>query len=293
MFSLVGQLIIDGLGMGLVYVMLSAGLVLILNIPRIFFIAYGQFYMLGAYIIWGGIVLFKLPFFLSLLLSVLATGTLGVISYRLIFYYLQYARQNFLLNVVAAMGLMMIMQQGALLLFGTSSRGMPSVFPGLIQIGEMTISFEKLVIIMLTLLVTVSLYVIVQKTKIGRAMRAVSFNADVASLQGVNPTITYMVTMGVGCALSGFAGGVMAPIYAVSPDMGGIILTVLLVIMLGGMGSMLGAVLGGLVLGLTLSFGYYFIGGGLAQIILFLVIGIILFFRPGGLLGQAGEEFSL
>ena len=292
MLSLIGQLMIEGLGMGLVYVLLAAGLVLILNIPRIFFIAYGQFYMLGAYTVWGGTIILKLPFFVSLLLSVLATFILGAISYRLIFYYTQSLRNNFLPVMVAAMGLMMIMQQSALLLFGTSSRGMSSEFPGIIRAGGMFITVEKLVLICLALLITWILYFLIKKTKVGMAMRAISFRADVSRLQGINPTIIYMVTTGMGCGLAGFAGAIMAPVYAISPDMGGIILTVLLVIILGGMGSMFGAVLGGLILGMTLSFGHYFIGADLAQIALFFVIGIILFFRPGGLLGQPGEELT-
>jgi len=293
MFSLIGQLIIDGLGMGLVYSLLAAGLVLILDIPRIFFIAYGQFYMIGAYVVWGSMVLLKLPFFVSLVLALLTTGILGILSYRLIFYYNQYLENNFLVNMVAAVGLMMVLQQGSLLVFGTESRGLTSVFPGVLEVGGMHISAEKLVLIFLALSVTIALYLLLQKTRLGRAMRAVSFRADVASLQGVNPTGAYLATMAIGCALSGFAGGIMAPVYAVSPEMGNVILTVLLVIMLGGMGSVLGAILGGLVLGMTLSFGYFFIGGGLTQILLFVVIGIILFFKPGGLLGQPREELSV
>jgi branched-chain amino acid transport system permease protein len=96
--------------------------------------------------------------------------------------------------------------------------------------------------------------------------------------------------MGVGCALAGFGGGVMAPVYAIYPEMGNnIILSVLLVVMLGGMNSMLGAVFGGLILGITLVFGQYFFGS-MAQIFLFLVIGIIIFFRPGGVLGTTGLD---
>jgi branched-chain amino acid transport system permease protein len=96
--------------------------------------------------------------------------------------------------------------------------------------------------------------------------------------------------MGFGCAVAGFGGGVMAPVYVIYPEMGSnIILSVLLVIMLGGMNSMIGAVLGGLVLGITLVFGQYFLGS-MAQIFLFVVIGIIIFFRPGGLLGSTGLE---
>lgn len=109
-------------------------------------------------------------------------------------------------------------------------------------------------------------------------------------MQGVKPNRVYLATMGFGCALAGFGGGVMAPVYVIYPEMGSnIILSVLLVIMLGGTDSMLGAVLGGLVLGITLVFGQYFLGS-LAQIFLFVIIGVILFFRPGGLLGKAGLE---
>lgn len=293
MVSILGQLVINGLGMGLVYVLLAAGFVLILSIPRIFFIAYGEFYMLGAYVLWGLMVLLKQPFFISLGLAVLTTAILGAISYKLIFQRIRYTERQFLAFVVAAIGLMMIMRQGSLIAFGTESKGMPSVFPGMVNVGGVGISVEKLVLIMLALVVTLGLNFLLQKTNIGRAMRAVSFRADVAALQGVNPTMTYLATMVVGCALAGFAGGIIAPVFAVSPEMGTIVLPVLLVVMLGGIGSMLGAVLGGLILGMALSFGYYFIGSGLAQIMLFVVIGIILFVRPGGLFGEAGAELGL
>ena len=290
MATVLAQLVVNGLAMGLVYAILASGLVLILGIARILYLAYGVAYMLGAYVVWATMVPLKFPFFISLCLAVLSTAILGLISYRLIFQYVQW---QLLATIVAAIGLMMMLGQAALLAFGTSSRGVPSVFPGMVNVGGVTISIEKLVLIVLTLIVMVGLYFLLQKTNIGRGMRAVSFRADVAALQGVSPSLVYLAAMGIGCGLAGFAGGIMAPVYAVSPEMGNIILTVLLVVMLGGMGSMLGAILGGLVLGMTLSFGYYFIGGGLAQILLFIVIGIIVFFRPGGLLGQVGEELPL
>jgi branched-chain amino acid transport system permease protein len=124
-------------------------------------------------------------------------------------------------------------------------------------------------------------------------MRAVSFNPDVAALQGVNSNKIYLLSMAIGCALAGFAGGIMAPVFALYPGMGAITLLILLVVILGGIGSMLGAIIAGLILGITLSFGQYFIGSGLAQILFFVVIGFIMFFRPGGLLGQPMEEIPL
>jgi branched-chain amino acid transport system permease protein len=286
------QLIINGLGMGLIYVLLAVGFNLILSIPRIFFIAYGEFYLLGAYVIWGMLVKWKQPFFFSLILAVLVTAMLGAITYRLIFQRIQYTQRRFLANAAAAIGLMMVLKQAALLVFGTESRGLPSVFPGMINFAGVSISIEKAVLILSALAVALGLYFILQKTNIGRAMRAVSFRADVASLQGVNPNRMYLTTMVLGCGISGFAGGIMAPVFAISPSMGTIILPVMFVIMLGGTGSMLGAVVGGLILGITIAFGHYFIGSGVAQIILYAVIGIIIFFRPGGLFGQA-EEMGL
>jgi branched-chain amino acid transport system permease protein len=289
LITLLGQLIIDGIVTGLVYVILAVGLVLILSVSRIFFIAYGQFYMLGAYIVWGSLTLLKVPYFVGLLTAIASTTLLGLLCYQFIFRYIQY-RGSFLANIVAAVGLMMIMGQAGLLIFGTIARSVPPVFPGIFSIANISIPVEKLVLVILTVCIALIAFFIYEKMKLGRAMRAVSLHPEAATLQGVKTNRIYLATMGFGCALAGFGGGVMAPVYVIYPEMGtNIILSVLLVIMLGGQGSMLGAVLGGLVLGITLVFGQYFLGG-LAQIFLFVVIGIILFFRPGGLLGHAEFE---
>jgi branched-chain amino acid transport system permease protein len=286
------QLLINGMGMGLVYVLLAVGFNLILSIPRVLFIAYGEFYMLGAFVIWGMFVKWKLPFFLSLLVAIIVPAILGAISYRAIFQRIQYTERRFLANVVAAVGLMMALRQTAVLVFGTENRGLPSVYSGMITFAGLRISMEKVMLILLSLVVAVGVYIILQKTNVGRAMRAVSFRADVASLQGVNANMTYLATMALGCAICGFAGGVMAPVFGIYPWMGTIILSIIFIITLGGIGSMLGAVLGGLIFGMTTSLGDYFIGSGLAQIGLYAVIGIIIFFRPGGLFGHV-EEMGL
>lgn len=289
MLGILIQLIVDGFAMGLVYVLLAAGFNLILGISNILFVAYGEFYMLGAWIMWGLMVPMKMSFLAALCAATISTGILGLIVYQLIFRWIQFKEQQFLTNIVAAIGLMMIMAQSAFYIFGTESRGIPSVFPGMIEVGVIRLSYEKAALIILTLGVLICLHLLLHKTKMGRAMRAVSFDPDVASLQGINANLTYMATVGVGCALAGFAGGVMAPVFAVSPKMGGVTLLIILVVMLGGVGSMLGAILAGLVLGLTLSFGQYFIGSGVAQIIFFGVIAVILFFKPGGIFGEAED----
>lgn len=289
MLTLFFQLIVDGMGMGLIYVILAVGLVLILSVSRIFFIAYGQFYMIGAYAVWAGSVLIGLPFLASLCMAVLTTVILALISYRLIFHYIQYMERQFLAMIVAAIGLMMVLGQAGLVLFGTSPRGLPTLFPGIVQFAGINVSVEKLVLIGLALLITLAMFFVYEKTSIGRAMQAVSFSPEAASLMGVNTQRIYLVTMGIGGALAGFAGGIMVPVYAAYPEMGQeIILSVIIVVMLGGMGSLVGAVLGGIIMGLTLSFGQYYTGG-LVQILLFIIVGIILFVRPGGLIGSEAK----
>jgi branched-chain amino acid transport system permease protein len=293
MATILVQLVVDGLAMGLVYVLLASGVNLIIAISGILFIAYGELYMLGAFILWGFVVLFKVPFFISLCIATIIPGILGGIIYKLIFQRIQSMGRQFLNGIVAAIGLMLFIGQVALLAFGTSSRGVSSVFTGMLQIGSVGISIEKVVLILLALIVLGGLHFLLQKTNVGRAMRAVSFNPDVAALQGVNSNRIYLLSMAIGCALAGFAGGIMAPVFALYPGMGAITLLILLVVILGGIGSMLGAIIAGLILGITLSFGQYFIGSGLAQILFFAVIGFIMYFRPGGLLGQPMEEIPL
>jgi len=284
---LVVQLVVNGLSMGMIYVLLASGFNLILSTPKILFIAYGEFYMLGAFIFYGLAHELELPLVVALCLATLATAILGGVVYKLIF---QRIKGHFLAMIVAAIGLMMLMAQGTMLVFGTHARGMPSIFTGMIIVGGIRIPVERAVLIIIALAVLVGLHLLLQRTNIGRAMRAVSFNADVAALQGVNSNRTCLLTMVVGCALAGFAGAIMTPVFAVSPGMGAITFLVLMVVMLGGIGSMVGAIVAGLVLGVTLSFGQYSVGGGVAQIIFFAVIAILIFFRPGGLLGQAMEE---
>jgi branched-chain amino acid transport system permease protein len=284
--SLFGQLVFDGLTIGLVYVILAAGLVFILSITEILFIAYGQYYMIGAYAVWYAVHLLNFPYVPSLIIGVLASAILGILSYMLIFRRLRNMEGRFLMNLAAALGISLMLSQSGLLVFGTYPRSIPRVFMGEHIIADITFSNDKIALIIMGIGVTALMFWFYEKTKIGRAMRAVSYQPEVASLQGINTYQIYLIAMGLGTALAGFAGGIIAPSYGINPQMGNnILLTVLLMTMLGGMDSLMGAVVGGVVIGLLLSFGQYFIGG-LVQIVLFLIIGIIIYFKPAGLLGK-------
>lgn len=287
------QLMIDGLAMGMVYVFMASGFNLIMSVPRILFIAFGQFYMLGAFVTWYIVVPGGQNFFLGVAAGTVAAGALGALAYLLIFRKVQFSESQFLTNIIAGFGLMMILGQVALMLFGTEARGIPSVFPGQVQLGGVSVSVEKIVVICISMGLIAILHVFLQRTRMGRGMRAVSFNTDVASLMGVDSDRMFMLAVALGCGLAGLAGGLMAPIFAVSTAAAAGGLLVLLVVMLGGVGSMVGAVLGGLVFGMTLSYGQYYIGSGEAQIAFFIVIAIVLLFRPAGILGKVVDDIPI
>lgn len=284
--ALAGQLFFDGMTIGLIFVILVGGLVLIMSVSQIFLIAYGQFYMIGAYAVWYAVHFFKLPFFFALIVGVVATGTLGMLSYVLIFQRIKKMEGQFLATITAAMGISLMLSQGGLLIFGTYPRSIPAVFTGSTTLGGIVFQYDKLALIAMGVACIVGLFWLYEKTSIGRQMRSVSVMPETASLMGINTNRIYLITFGIGCGLAGFAGGIISPSYGINAQMGNnIILTILLMNQLGGVDSLLGAVAGGLAVGLVLSFGQYFVGGTI-QIFLFLFIAIVIYFRPQGLLGH-------
>jgi branched-chain amino acid transport system permease protein len=184
------------------------------------------------------------------------------------------------------MGLNLILSQGGLLIYGSQQRGLPQIFPGSLHFLGVDLTVAKLVLIVSSVVVTVALFTVYEKTRVGRAMRAVAFNPQAAGLQGVSVRRVYLITFGVATGLAGVAGAILAPSYGMNPSMGfNVLWTVFLMTMLGGADSLLGALAGGLVIGQILSFGQYYVGG-IVQVILFVLIGFVLYIRPQGLLGR-------
>jgi branched-chain amino acid transport system permease protein len=280
------QIVVNGLVIGMIYILVASGLTLILGVAGIFNFAHGEFYMLGAYVAYAVCVTLGLNFAFAVVVSILVVGVLGGVAYRAIFHHV---RRDLLMCVLASVGLSLILKQSILLTVGRIDRGIPSVFQGTLSIGAVSVSVERVMVIVLCLVVMLALYLVLMRTKLGKAMRAVSIDVEAASLLGIKVDKIYMTTMAVGCAAAGVAGAIIAPVFAVTSDMGSnVLLLSFMVLMLGGFGTIGGAVLGGVVLGQALSFGYEFFGG-LAQLFAFGVVFVVLFFKPSGLLGRSLE----
>ena len=215
------QLFVDGLATGLVFVILATGLVLITSVNKILFMAYGAFYTIGAYATWYAVNYLRLPYFGALLVGSLALpDSSAYCATILVFRRLLKLEGGFLASLIASMGLMMILSQGGVLVFGTQVKSIPSVFTGILEFGGVSLSKAKLALIIMGILITVLLFVVYEKSSFGRSMRAVAFHREAAAMQGINADRIFLLVLGLGTAIAGFGGGAIAPVYGINPQMG-------------------------------------------------------------------------
>jgi branched-chain amino acid transport system permease protein len=283
--SLFLQLVFNGIAIGLVYVFMASGFNLILSVTGIFFITFGMFYALGAYTTWW-LVQMGLPYFVGVAISTVGAAIGGVILYLVVLRKIRTGEQGMLRVLIASIMLVTLLTQFVLKMFGTSPRGIQPVFKGHWNIGSVVIGLDRVAVIAISIAILLALHFFLNRTRIGRGMRTVAFHPDVAALLGVNSEKVFITTIAVGLGLVGFAGGLMAPILGVDINMGAAGFMVLLVIILGGIGSMVGSILSGILLGVVIAFSQFYVSAGVGQIIFFAVVGIFFFFRPGGMFGS-------
>lgn len=276
---------IVGLNLAAFYSLMALGLNLMFGILRIVNMAHGAIYMLGAYGAFYLCTKLGVNFFLSMLIAMAALGLAGVIFER-IFY--RPVGGGFAPVIVLTIALLLILESVADLGFGVLAKGLPAPITGSSTIFGISISNYRLAVVPITAVLVLGLYYLIYKTKIGIAMRAVEEDRVAAQLQGVNVNRINALVFFLGFALAAAAGALIAPIYAISPDMGGLpLLKAFMVIIIGGMGSVLGAILGSIVIGLADSLLAATLGIELAYIIAWVLVILILIFKPGGFLGES------
>jgi branched-chain amino acid transport system permease protein len=228
----------------------------------------------------------RLNFVVSVMMAGLSVALLGALCNKTVF---QFVSGSLLKAAATTIGLGMILQQAVLQLAGTAERGVKPFISGVLSIGGVRVSLDRLVIIGICVLLMGILAWFLNRTKLGTAMRATNLDEETALLQGINSNRMYLLAVTVGSGLAGAAGGIVAPIRALNNQMGvSMLFSVLMVVVLGGMQSALGALAGGLILGLLLSFGFHFFGG-LSELLTFFMIGLFVMIKPHGLFGKAIE----
>ncbi len=283
--TLIMQAIATGLLLGGVYALISAGFTLVFGVLKIINFAHGEFLMLGMY---GSYFLFAglgVHPYLSILAIFVALFIFGALVFWLTIRPTIAAPE--LNQLLLTVGISLLLQNTALFFFKSDYRSVDIAFArNKIELGPVILAAPHLLAFAVSIIVTLIFYYLLRSTDLGRSIRAAAENRDAAILMGINVPRIYLITFAVGIALLGIAGPLMAPIYSVSPDVGRLfILTVLVVVVLGGMGNFLGALAGGLVIGVAENLGAIFMPGSMGPVVSFAVLILVLLLKPEGLIG--------
>jgi branched-chain amino acid transport system permease protein len=282
---LIAQGLAIGVLTGVLYVLIALGLTLIYGILHIVNFAHGEIYMLGAMAVFYLYVVLKLPFAVTLVAILLLSLLLGLLVERAFFRSL---RGQWLQLVVASVGLSLIIQSLAWVAFGIQEKNVPSFFTGVVAFGGIRLPTERLIAAAVAVVLVALLYVLVYRTKVGLAMRAIEEDEETARMLGINADRVAALACAIGFALAALAGAFVAPIYSLNPGMGlEAILMSFLIIIVGGLGSITGTVLAGILVGVIQSVGAVLFGAEAAYGLVFVVMIVVLIFRPSGLLGKA------
>ncbi|WP_454754314.1 branched-chain amino acid ABC transporter permease [Cupriavidus necator] len=283
--SLVAQALVNGVIIGLLYLLMAIGFTLVFGVMRIVNFAHGEFYMLGAFFAYLLVSRFQLPFVAAVGAAFVLAVVLGWVIEALV---LKPFRHDDLNGMIATIGLAMILQAVALMAFGPDPQFMPSVADGSVTLGAVSLPMSRLYVVGFSVAVLLALYVFLGHTRTGRALRAVVQDTEIATAQGVRARLMYPLGFGIGVGLAAIAGALMAPLFSVSPFIGATpLLKAFIVVILGGLGSIPGAALASLLLGVTESAASTFISNSIAEILIFALVMAMLVIRPTGLLGRA------
>ena len=280
------QQIVNGLAIGGVYVLIALGLTIVFGILGIAHFAHGSVSMFGGYLTFFLASSVGLPLILAIL-AALATGmVLGLaiefLAYRPV------RNANHINAFIVALGLTMMVEGLNLYFFGHEQVVIPTSMDRVFNIGGVTIPELRLWVMVTALILIVAMTLFVDRTKTGQAIRAVAENRDAAILMGVNVNTIPLIVFAISTALGVAAGIMVGALFAIAPGTGeGLVVKGFAVLILGGLGSIPGAIVGGIVLGITEALAAGFISSAYKDVIAFVVMIVVLLFRPQGLLGRS------
>lgn len=283
--AFLGQLLL-GLVNGAFYAMLSLGLAVIFGLLGVVNFAHGALYMLGAFAAWIMLDKFGINYWGALILAPLTVGALGVVIERLFLKHLY--KLDPLYGLLLTFGLALILEGVFRELYGASGQAynVPELLSGATNLGFMILPNYRAWVVLVSLVVCLGTWYLIERTRLGAYLRAGTENAALVQAFGINVPMMVMLTYGAGAALAALAGVLAAPIIQVNPLMGSnLIIVVFAVVVIGGMGSIMGSILTGLGLGIVEGLTRVFYPEA-SNIVVFVIMVIVLMFRPAGLFGK-------
>jgi branched-chain amino acid transport system permease protein len=284
--SLLLTQLINGLTQGSIYALIAIGFVIIFGTMNLVTFAHGEVYMIGAFMGYFALTVWHLPWYVALAMGMGAAWVLGFLIEKISFRPLRTA--GHMPPLLITIGLAIILKDLVNIFFGAENRPVPSVYGETIRIAGFQISLLQLLILGIAAFLIIVLRILIQGTKIGRAMRATAQDHEAAYAMGVNINRVFSISFSLASSLGG-AAGVLVGIYynAVYPVMGDTAgLKGFAACIFGGLTSIPGAILGGLIIGVVENLTVQFIASGYRDIVAFIVLVIVLIFRPQGILGK-------
>jgi branched-chain amino acid transport system permease protein len=284
------DILITGLVNGGVYALLAIGFSLIFGVARIVNIAHTAFYMLAAYSFYTLLVNLHLGFFTSALVSVLGVTLLAVLCYRLV---IEPVREHEAAVLISTIALALIFQELMLFSFGGHYLGIPSTLEGAVRFLDVSIPYQRLLILLVAAAMLALVWFVLYGTRLGLAIRATANDLEVANLMGMNVHRVAMATVALSVALAAVAGVVVAPVFVVDPFMWlAPLVTMLAIVVLGGLGSLKGSIIGALVIAYVEAITVFTLpeGAHLKGAVALGIMVAVLLARPEGLFGVAFEE---
>ena len=281
------QSLLSGVLVGGVYALIGIGLTIIFGVMRVINFAHGDLLMLGMYVTWGLFTLYGIDPYLSLVVTAPVLFLWGALLQKVfINRVLNALPQN---QILLTIGLGLVMSNAVMLGFTSDYRILTTTYSSSsFQLLGLSVSQPLLYSFLVTAAITAALFWFLQTTDTGQAIRATAQDRDAAQLMGINVKRMSVLAFGLGTALAGTAGALLAPTYYIFPQVGGpFTLKAFVVVVLGGMGSIVGATLGGILIGVTESLSAVYVASGLKELVVYVLFLLILLFRPSGLLGKS------
>ncbi len=285
-FNLFLQLLMNGIVLGFIYALIAMGLSLMFGVIGIVNFAHGEFYMLGAMLCFYGFTYLGMSYWISAAFVLITSLAFGYLLYVALLDKL--AGKGFERNILLTLGLAMILQNGAMLLFTTEPRMLvTSATYSEIEIGEFVLPLVRLQALMLAVCAFVTLYVVLYRTRAGQAMRGVAQSRAASLMVGIDPRRISALAVVVGVGLSGIAGAALAPVYSIHPSMGAsFIFKAFAVVIVGGLGNVGGAAIAAIGLGVIETIGTGLLPLAFVDAIAFVAMMLVLLVRPEGLFGK-------
>ncbi len=285
------QQLINGISLGSIYALIALGYTMVYGIIKLINFAHGDIYMVGAYVAFFATTTLKLSFFPALIVSMVVAAIVGMTIERLAYRPLRKAPRIAIL--ITAIGVSLLLEYGGMLLVTPQPRTFPALFESQVYtFGNIVVNSQQVVILAISVVLMIILTFVVQRTKIGKAMRAVSFDTDAARLMGIDVDRVISMTFAIGSSLAAAAGMLVGVYYNSIDPLMGIMpgLKAFVAAVLGGIGVIPGAMLGGIIMGVIEAMVSGFISSTFRDAAAFAILIIILLFKPSGLLGKNVRE---